>query len=72
MAGIPDALPADQDRPGGSTSTRRYRGPTAAAGWNCLRPGRIEVMEPHIRAYALVNGRRIAVTRAVQIELFGG
>ena len=35
-------------------------------------PAGIEVMEPHLRAYALVNGRRIAVTKAVQIELFGG
>ena len=31
---------------------------------------RIEVMEPRLRVYALVNG--IAVTKAVQIELFGG
>jgi hypothetical protein len=35
-------------------------------------PADIPVMEPYLRAYALVNGRRIAVTEAVQIELFGG
>jgi hypothetical protein len=35
-------------------------------------PAAIPVMEPHLRAYALVNGRRVAPTAAVQIELFGG
>jgi hypothetical protein len=31
-----------------------------------------EPMPPHLRAYALVNGRRIAPTAVVQKELFGG
>lgn len=31
-----------------------------------------EVMPAYLRTYALVNGRRIAPTAAVQIELFGG
>jgi hypothetical protein len=39
-----------------------------------LRYGPVDLpaMEPHMRAYALVNGRRIAPTAAVQTELFGG
>lgn len=35
-------------------------------------PVGIPPMEPHLRAYAQVNGRRIAPTGAVQVELFGG
>ena len=39
-----------------------------------LRYGSVdaEVMPSYLRAYALVNGRRIAPTAAVQLELFGG
>lgn len=39
-----------------------------------LRYGQVdaEVMPSYLRTYALVDGRRIAPTAAVQVELFGG
>jgi hypothetical protein len=35
-------------------------------------PADTEVMPAYLRTYALLNGRRIAATAAVQLELFGG
>lgn len=71
--GAPDALPAGQYETGtidfNPASQRPYSGRTLE-----LRYGPVDfpVMEPHMRAYALVNGRRVAATADVQIELFGG
>ena len=71
--GDPDALPDGRFRTGsidfnpamprpfsGCTLELRY-GPVAA-----------DIMPAYLRAYALVNGRRIAPTAAIQNELFGG
>jgi hypothetical protein len=35
-------------------------------------PAAVEIMESHLRAYAMVNERRIATSALVQRELFGG
>ena len=71
--GTPDALPADQYQTGwidfNPAVPRPYSGRRLELRYG---PAAIPVMEPHLRAYALVNGRRIAATAAVQIELFGG
>jgi hypothetical protein len=71
--GAPDALPAGRYETGtidfNPAVQRPYSGRTLE-----LRYGPVElpVMEPYLRAYALVNGRRVPATGAVQIELFGG
>lgn len=71
--GTPDALPADQHETGRIDFNPAMPRPYSGRRLELLYgPAGIEVMEPHLRAYALVNGRRIAVTKAVQIELFGG
>ena len=71
--GTPDALPADQYETGWIDFNPAFPRPYSGRRLELLYgPAGIEVMEPHLRAYALVNGRRIAVTKAVQIELFGG
>jgi hypothetical protein len=71
--GVPDALPAGQYQTGridfNPAAPRPYSGRTLELRYG---PADIPVMEPHLRAYALVNGRRIAPTAAVQVELFGG
>lgn len=71
--GTPNALPADQCETGwiefNPAVPRPYSGRRLELVYG---PAGIEVMEPHLRAYALVNGRRIAVTKDVQVELFGG
>jgi hypothetical protein len=71
--GDPDALSAGQFETGqidfNPAAQRPYSGRTLELRYG---PADIPVMEPYLRAYALVNGRRIAVTEAVQIELFGG
>jgi hypothetical protein len=59
-SGIIDFNPAEQRPYSGRRLELRYG------------PVDLPVMEPHMRAYALVNGRRLAATEAVQIELFGG
>jgi hypothetical protein len=71
--GAPDALPAGQYQTGtidfNPAAPRPYSGRTLELRYGSAS---IPVMEPHLRAYALVNGRRVATTAAVQIELFGG
>jgi hypothetical protein len=71
--GAPDALPAGQCQTGtidfNPAAPRPYSGRMLELRYG---PAGIPVMEPHLRAYALVNGRRVATTAAVQIELFGG
>jgi hypothetical protein len=71
--GSPDALPAGQYETGtidfNPAAPRPYSGHTLELRYG---PAEFPVMEPHLRAYALVNGRRIATTADVQIELFGG
>jgi hypothetical protein len=69
----PDALPAGQYETGtidfNPAAQRPYSGCTLE-----LRKGPVDIpiMEPHLRAYALVNGRLVATTTALQIDLFGG
>lgn len=71
--GAPDALPADQYETGtidfNPAAQRPYSGRTLELRYG---PADLPVMQPHLRAYALVNGRRVAATAAVQTELFGG
>jgi hypothetical protein len=71
--GAPDALPAGQYLTGtidfNPAAPRPYSGRTLELRYG---PVGIPVMEPHLRAYALVNGRRVATSAAVQIALFGG
>jgi len=71
--GVPDALPAGQYETGtidfNPAAQRPHSGRTLELRYG---PADLPVMEPHLRAYALVNGRRVAATAAVQIELFGG
>ena len=71
--GAPDALPDGQYETGtidfNPAAPRPYSGRTLELRYG---PAEFPVMEPHLRAYALVNGRRIAATADVQTELFGG
>lgn len=48
---------------------RSFRGRTLEARYGTVDA---EVMPSYLRAYALVSGRRLATTAAVQVELFGG
>jgi hypothetical protein len=70
--GAPDALPAGQYHTAtidfNPAAPRPYSGHALELRYGSAG---IPVMEPHLRAYALVNGRRVAPTAAVQIELFG-
>lgn len=71
--GDPDALPAGEFETGtidfNPAAPRPFSGRTLELRYG---PVEAEAMAPHLRAYALVNGRRIAATAAVQTELFGG
>ena len=71
--GAPGALPDGQYETGmidfNPAAQRPYSGHRLDVRYG---PADIPVMEPHLRAYALVNGRRVAPTATVQIELFGG
>jgi hypothetical protein len=70
--GDPDALPAGQFETGmidfNPAAPRPFSGRTLELRYG---PVEAEAMASHLRTYALVNGRRIAPTAAVQIELFG-
>lgn len=71
--GAPDALPDGQYETGtidfNPAAPRPYSGRTLELRYG---PAEFPVMEPHLRAYALVNSRRVAATADVQTELFGG
>lgn len=71
--GSPEALPAGQYETGridfNPAQVRPHSGWTLELRYG---PADIEPAEAHLRAYALVNRRRVPPTKAVQIELFGG
>ncbi|MGA9830000.1 MAG: hypothetical protein WBQ71_02670 [Trebonia sp.] len=71
--GAPDALPDGQYETGtidfNPAAPRPYSGRTLELRYG---PAEFPVMDPHLRAYALVNSRRVAATADVQTELFGG
>jgi hypothetical protein len=71
--GAQDALPDGLYETGtidfNPAAQRPYSGRTLELRYG---PADLPVMEPHLRAYAHVNGRRVAATAGIQIELFGG
>jgi hypothetical protein len=71
--GDPDALPDGQYETGtidfNPPSPRPFSGLTLEVRYGAVAA---EIMPPYLRAYARVNGRQVAVTSAVQQELFGG
>ena len=71
--GDPDALPDGQYETGtldfNPPSPRPFSGLALEVRYGTVRA---EMMPPCLHAYARVNGRQVAVTSAVQQELFGG
>lgn len=71
--GDPDALPDGGYETGtldfNPPSPRPFSGLTLEVRYGTVAA---EIMPPYLRAYAKVNGRQVAVTSAVQLELFGG
>lgn len=71
--GDPDALPDGQYETGtldfNPPSPRPFSGLALEVRYGTVRA---EMMPPCLHAYAWVNGRQVAVTSAVQQELFGG